>query len=130
MIVNPMQEARTAAHTAFLSATLDAEDLDTRLDKALDTFAAVLTRAGRLADDDAELPDSDELDHWARQLAYESGFARYVDGEGWRMLRTSRVDIETAYLKAKDRPGCDPQWLNIVRRMLLTHAAQRGGEQS
>ena len=141
MIADPLVEAREAAHTAYLTATVQGEHDDAtpitheeKLDAALEVFLTVLRTAGWVAAPHTR-PTGDELDAAAIWLAEQSAFVRYWKGrrpdgtpasEGWRKLREHPTDVRTAYAKAASQPGAEliAPALQTTMKLLLAHVEQ------
>lgn len=131
---DPFEDARETARAVWLdTATIGPPPLTVwqRLEAALEAQVVALRAYGVITDAPTGPPTPDQADTAARLLAAGSRFPLYVDGDGWRRLRTYPTDIETAYAKAMKWVGRGEEQraveLNAARRTLLAALAQDGG---
>lgn len=122
MTPDPLMGAREAAHAAYVDAVQRNEHPLDRVNTVVDVVFAVLRAHGVLHAPDPA-PTRPQLDDLARDLAHASGLPRYVDGDGWKHLRHSGIDIARAYEKATEglRPGQEglAMDLALTRKRLL-----------
>lgn len=122
---DPFEMARSVAHVSFAAAIDRGETQERAVDAALDAYGTVLAASGYMALP-ADVPSQEELAEAAKWLAGMSGFPRYADGDGWKILLEYPDEVTIAYAKAiTATPIADHETmrdLHITRRMLFDHA--------